>query len=126
MSCGFSCHSAELDLNLVQLLHCQTDDVVIVETDYRGFRIEAIAVDANGVWDAEVGIRRKKSETKTRVRHGLASREHVHGLRRAAGTHAIGGARMTSSPAAARDRMIGHEGSNSERRTLNLGDRGWA
>jgi hypothetical protein len=47
-------------------------------------------------------------------------------LLRAARVNAIGGARITSNPAAARDRMIGQEGSNSERQTLNFGDRGWA
>lgn len=44
----------------------------------------------------------------------------------AAPVHTIGGRRMTSSLAAARARMIGHEGSNSEGRTLNFGDRGCA
>ena len=33
---------------------------------------------------------------------------------------------MTSNRAAASERMTGHEGSNSERRTLNFGERGWA
>jgi hypothetical protein len=39
---------------------------------------------------------------------------------------ATGGPWMTRSRLAARERMIGHEGSNSERRTLNFGDRGCA
>jgi hypothetical protein len=40
--------------------------------------------------------------------------------------NATGGPEMTSRPAAASDRMIGHEGSNSDRRKLNFADRGWA
>jgi hypothetical protein len=44
----------------------------------------------------------------------------------AAPVQATGDPRMTRSRAAARERMIGHEGSNSERRTLNFGDRGCA
>ena len=47
-------------------------------------------------------------------------------LRAGARIDAIGDPRMTSSPVAASNRMIGHEGSNSERRTLNFADRGWA
>ena len=38
--------------------------------------------------------------------------------------HAAGGPTTSTSPAAANDRMIGQEGSNSQRRTLNLGERG--
>jgi hypothetical protein len=33
---------------------------------------------------------------------------------------------MASRRTAASDLMMSHEGSNSERRTLNFGDRGWA
>src|SRR5262245_16797894 len=61
---------------------------------------------------------------------GLWGREgdNVHGalLCAVACLQAIGGPTITSRPAAARDRMIGHEGSNSERRTLNFADRGCA
>jgi hypothetical protein len=39
---------------------------------------------------------------------------------------ATGRPMITTRPAAARDRMIGHDGSNSERRMLNFADRGWA
>ena len=42
---------------------------MIVESDYRGFRIEAVAIEAKGAWDAEVRIRRIPSETKARVEH---------------------------------------------------------
>ena len=40
---------------------------MIVESDYRGFRIEAVAIEAQGAWDAEVRIRRIPSETRARV-----------------------------------------------------------
>jgi hypothetical protein len=40
---------------------------MIVESDYRGFRIEAVAVEAGGAWNAEVRIRRMPSEEKARV-----------------------------------------------------------
>lgn len=40
--------------------------------------------------------------------------------------HTTGGPAMTSRPTAASDRMIGHEGSNSDRRRLNFAARGWA
>ena len=53
-------------------------------------------------------------------------REDVHDVIRRVVTrdHATGGPTITSRPAAASERMIGHEGSNSERRTLNFADRG--
>ena len=52
--------------------------------------------------------------------------EDVHDviLRVVTRDQATGGPTITSRPAAASDRMIGHEGSNSERRTLNFADRG--
>jgi len=40
---------------------------MIVESDYRGFRIEAVAIETEGAWDAEVRIRRAPFETKARV-----------------------------------------------------------
>jgi len=40
---------------------------MIVESDYRGFRIEAVAVEAEGAWDAEVRIRRIPLASKARV-----------------------------------------------------------
>jgi hypothetical protein len=54
--------------------------------------------------------------------------ENVHGARWpvATGDQATGGPEMTSRPAAARERMIGHDGSNSDRRKLNFAARGWA
>jgi hypothetical protein len=39
---------------------------MIVESDYRGFRIEAVAIEAAGAWDAEVRIR-IPSEARARV-----------------------------------------------------------
>jgi hypothetical protein len=42
------------------------------------------------------------------------------------GTQATGGPWMASRRTAASARMMGHEGSNSERRTLNFAERGWA
>jgi hypothetical protein len=40
---------------------------MIVESDYRGFRIEAVAIDVGGAWDAEVRIRRTRSEPRALV-----------------------------------------------------------
>jgi hypothetical protein len=40
---------------------------MIVESDYRGFRIEAVAIEAGGAWDAEVRIRRTLSEARALV-----------------------------------------------------------
>ena len=40
---------------------------MIVESDYRGFRIEAVAIEAEGAWDAEVRIRRAPFAAKARV-----------------------------------------------------------
>jgi len=40
---------------------------MIVESDYRGFRIEAVAIEAEGAWDAEVRIRRSPFEARARV-----------------------------------------------------------
>jgi hypothetical protein len=40
---------------------------MIVESNYRGFRIEAIALDADGAWDAEVRVRSMLSEARARV-----------------------------------------------------------
>jgi len=59
---------------------------------------------------------------------GRREGEHVHVvfLCTVARVQSIGGPTIISRPVAARDRMMGHEGSNSERRTLNFGDRGWA
>src|SRR6266446_1621407 len=64
------------------------------------------------------------NQTGTRV----SRREDVHRVLAGAGalSRGIDGPRITSSPAADRDRMIVHDGSNSERRMLNLADRGWA
>jgi hypothetical protein len=58
---------------------------------------------------------------------GLRGRESedVHGVLLCVSTR-TGGPTMTSRRAAASDRMIGHEGSNSEPRMLNFADRGWA
>jgi len=55
-------------------------------------------------------------------------REDVHDVLcwAAAPGQTTGGPWMTSNRAAASERMIGHDGSNSERRTLNFGERGWA
>jgi hypothetical protein len=47
---------------------------MIVESDYRGFRIEAIAIEAQGAWDAEVRIRRIPSETRARVERWICRR----------------------------------------------------
>jgi len=54
------------------------------------------------------------------------SGRHVPGVLvgAAARVDAIGDSRISSSAVAASNRMIGHEGSNSERRTLNVADRG--
>src|SRR5262245_45025283 len=46
---------------------CQQVCPMIVESDYRGFRIEAVAIETEGAWDAEVRIRRVPFETKARV-----------------------------------------------------------
>jgi hypothetical protein len=35
---------------------------MMVESDYRGYRIEVIAIDVEGAWDAEVNIRRALSK----------------------------------------------------------------
>jgi hypothetical protein len=40
---------------------------MIVESDYRGFRIEVVAVHVDGAWGAEVRIRPTLSEAKARV-----------------------------------------------------------
>ena len=40
---------------------------MIVESDYRGHRIEVLAVQVHGAWDAEVRIRRTLSEAKPHV-----------------------------------------------------------
>ena len=40
---------------------------MIVESDYRGYRIEVNAEAAGGVWNAQVRIRRILSEDKPRV-----------------------------------------------------------
>ena len=40
---------------------------MIVESDYRGFRIEAVAIETEGAWDAEVRIRRSPFEARARV-----------------------------------------------------------
>src|SRR5437867_10172381 len=65
------------------------------------------------------------NQTDTRV----SRRADVHGVLVGAVALAvargIGDPRIASSPAADRDRMTVHDGSNSERRALNLGDRGW-
>ena len=47
---------------------------MIVESDYRGFRIEAVAIEAQGAWDAEVRIRRIPSETRARVERLICRR----------------------------------------------------
>ena len=47
---------------------------MIVESDYRGFRIEAVAIEAQGAWDAEVRIRRIPSETRARLERLLCRR----------------------------------------------------
>jgi len=47
---------------------------MIVESDYRGFRIEAVAIEAQGGWDAEVRIRRIPSETRARVERLICRR----------------------------------------------------
>lgn len=69
----------------------------------------------------EVGPRKVRSADRCRHRRPFdQSRCTV------ARAHATGGPETTSRPAAASDRMIGHEGSNSDRRKLNFADRGWA
>jgi len=40
---------------------------MIVESDYRGFRIEAVAIDVGGAWDAEVRIHRTQSEPRALI-----------------------------------------------------------
>ena len=40
---------------------------MLIESDYRGFRIEVHAEHADGAWDAEVRIRRTLSETAPHV-----------------------------------------------------------
>ena len=47
---------------------------MIVESDYRGFRIEAVAVEVQGAWDAEVRILGMLSEAKARVEHLICRR----------------------------------------------------
>jgi hypothetical protein len=42
---------------------------LIVETDYRGDRIEVTAQHVDDAWDAEVRIRRMFSEDKPHVEH---------------------------------------------------------
>src|SRR5882724_2588710 len=44
-----------------------TERLMIVEPDYRGHRIEGNAVHVDGVWNAEVCIRRLFSEEKPHV-----------------------------------------------------------
>ena len=69
----------------------------------------------------EVGPRKIRSAGRGRHRSPFDQSR-----RTATRAHATGGPEMTSRPAAASDRMIGHEGSNSDRRKLNFADRGWA
>ena len=38
-----------------------TVEGLMVESDYRGYRIEVVAVEAEGAWDAEVRIHRTQS-----------------------------------------------------------------
>jgi hypothetical protein len=40
---------------------------MIVESDYRGFRIEVVAVQVDGSWGAEVRIRHMPSEGRAHV-----------------------------------------------------------
>ena len=40
---------------------------LLIESDYRGYRIEVIAQRVDGAWDAEVRIRRTLSEAKPHV-----------------------------------------------------------
>ena len=47
---------------------------MIVESDYRGFRIEAVAVEVAGAWDAEVRILGMLSEAKARVERLICRR----------------------------------------------------
>jgi len=48
--------------------------MMIVESDYRGFRIEAVAVQVEGAWDAEVRILGMLAEAKARVEHLICRR----------------------------------------------------
>jgi hypothetical protein len=47
---------------------------MIVESDYRGFRIEAVAVEVDGAWDAEVRIRCMLAEARARVERLICRR----------------------------------------------------
>jgi len=47
---------------------------MIVESDYRGFRIEAVAIEAEGAWDAEMRIRRMPSESRARAQRLVCRR----------------------------------------------------
>jgi hypothetical protein len=47
---------------------------MIVESDYRGFRIEAVAIEAEGTWDAEVRIRRMPSDARARAQRLICRR----------------------------------------------------
>ena len=40
---------------------------MIVETDYRGYRIEVTAQHVDGAWDAEIRVRRTFTEDKPHV-----------------------------------------------------------
>ena len=47
---------------------------MIVESDYRGFRIEAVAVEVRGAWDAELRILGVPFEARARVEHLICRR----------------------------------------------------
>ena len=53
---------------------CHDQRLMIVESDYRGFRIEAVAVEAEGAWDAELRILGMLSEARARVEHLICRR----------------------------------------------------
>jgi len=77
---------------------------------------------------------RRDEPFRSTMRHGQSEAGEVEkgddvcGVGRPGATraHTTGGPAMTSRPTAASDRMIGHDGSNSDRRRLNFAARGWA
>jgi hypothetical protein len=90
--------------------------------------LPAIKIGPREIRSAGV-CRHRSAFVQSRRRHGsrpIAVGEDVHDVLWPPATraHATGGPEMTSRPTAASDRMIGHEGSNSDRRKLNFADRG--